>query len=100
MFLPDGVKAGECVEVEAFSLHQQIFVLVDAVLHFSDARMMGASGRPIRRNRALIASSLLLVETPADGRLGEALKTKLRVLAKPALCDGGPFLHSDIQGVE
>ena len=100
VFLPDSLKARERVEGDAIRFHQYSFVLADAVLHFTDARMMGASGRSIRRRLALIASSLLLVETPANGRLGEALETKLRVLAQPTLCDGGPSLHSYIQGVK
>ena len=94
MLLSDDFEALECVEVNAVTFLQQLFVMLDAVLHFTDARVVGARGRFIRRRLVDVASRLLLVETPTNGRLSEALETELRVLAQPALCDGGPPLHS------
>ena len=93
VLLSDDLEALECVEVDSIAFLQQLFVMLDAVLHFTDARVVGARRRSIRRRLVHVASRLLLVETPTDGRLGEALETELRVLAQPALCDGGPPLH-------
>ena len=42
VLLADDLKALECAEVDAFTVLQQLFVHLDAVLHFTDARVVGA----------------------------------------------------------